>query len=62
MSRLWDILATVFFLVGVFLVLFYWQGTRNVITAVGGVLTDTVATLQGQTKPGRSFPAAYPSR
>lgn len=60
MNRMWDILGTIFMLVGVFLLLFYWKGAVEVIKAGSGALTDTISSLQGQVKLGNQLPSAYP--
>lgn len=47
-------------LIGLFLILYYYVGAREIIGATSGALNTTAGTLMGQTLPGRSFPGQYP--
>lgn len=58
--RLGDIIWGILVVIIVFLAFYYWKGLTEVIRAGGSALTSTIATLQGQTLPGRSFPSNYP--
>lgn len=58
--KIGDIIYTMLGVVVVFLLFYYWRGAVEVIRAGGNVLTGTLATLQGQSLPGRSFPTQYP--
>lgn len=60
MNRFMDSIGVVLLLVGLFLVLFYWQGTKAVISAGSSALVGTINALQGKDSLGR-LPAKYPA-
>ncbi len=59
MNKLWDILGVAFFLVGVFLLVFYYRGTVEVLGAARSAVTSTIDSLQGKDAYGR-LPGNYP--
>lgn len=60
MGKAWDVLITVFILVAVFLVVYYWVGVKEITGAFFSGLTNLVSQLQGAQPFGRSLPTGYP--
>jgi hypothetical protein len=60
MSDFWKVITLIFMLVGLFLLLFYYTGAKEVLGAGFNGLTNTIRALQGQTPVGMSLPSGYP--